>query len=64
VIQARHKADVLQGMISTLEQRKKAMESLLSLLMGEFFSVPKLPSGGAKRIHESKAERAFNRKAK
>lgn len=49
VINAKHQMDVLQATVTTLDQRKSCIEALLKLLLGEFYSMPKIPN-------ETKAE--------
>lgn len=45
-IRAKHKVDVLQAAVSTIEHRKRVMEMQLELLVREFWAMPKMPQGG------------------
>ncbi len=44
VLAAKHKMNLLQAAVNTLEQRKACIEALLKLLLGEFWAMPKLPN--------------------
>ena len=45
VINTRHAVDVLEGMVSALEHKKKALEMEVQLFLADYFSEPRNPKG-------------------
>ena len=45
VINTRHAVDVLEGMASALEHKKKALEMEVQLFLADYFSEPRNPKG-------------------
>lgn len=52
VIEARHDVDILQAAVGSLEQRRKALEHLVTLLMANYFASPRAPDGAKDRMRE------------
>ena len=50
---ARHKADVLQGAVVSLDQRKRMLEKLIELWMAGYFASPKVPGDMREQMDES-----------
>ena len=42
ILEIKHNTDILQAAIYTFEHRKKALENLVTLLLGNFYSMPKI----------------------
>ena len=52
IIQAKHKVDVIQAAVTSMDHRRKALEGLVSLYLANYFSNPKAPKGSEDRMDE------------
>jgi hypothetical protein len=50
---AKHVVDVLEGLINTLEHRKRTLENLVTLHGQNYFSKPKSPKGYGREMEDS-----------
>ena len=50
VIEARYNLDIFQAAATALDHRKKALESLVSLHLANYFSKPKAPEGAKDKM--------------
>lgn len=60
VIDANYRVDKLKGDLTTLEHRKKGLETLASLWSQSYFSTPRAPAGMQAKLEQSKMEKAFS----
>lgn len=54
----KHNVDVLQVAVDTLDQRKKALENLVSLRLADYYSEPRMPKNGSDEYQKRRARTA------
>lgn len=66
VNKAKHRQDVLQGVVNTLDHRKKALEDMVALWSQSYFAAPKVPESARTGDFTAKVDRSTlsGRKAK
>ena len=63
VIKAKHKTDLLESAVKTLDHRKKAIEDLVTLRLKDYFSEPRLPKNDAgEYMRDAKRDAAFGKR--
>jgi len=45
VVEARHRLDVVNGIVTALDHKRKALESLVSLHLSSYYASPRAPEG-------------------
>jgi len=62
--EARHKVDLLEGVVKTLDQRKRALENLVDLHGQQYFSVPATKNKELKEAVDRQSKSRSYRRAK
>lgn len=62
VLSAKHNMDLLQALMHALEDRKKALEHLVSLWTKSYFAEPQAPEGAKELIDKMEDKRLFGKK--
>jgi hypothetical protein len=52
LINAEYLVDVLVATVAAIEHRRKALEDLVRLWLGDYFSAPRAPEGAQEKMHE------------
>lgn len=58
---ARHRVNILQGAVVALDHRKKALEKLVDLWMGGYYSTPRVKGETRERFEETRTAHAFTK---
>ena len=58
-IEARHHHEVLQAAIGAMDHKKKALESLVSLWLADYFATPKAKGASKQRMEEESVKKAY-----
>lgn len=61
MIEAKHEVGILSAATEACEQRKKALEGLVSLFLADYYSSPKAPDNGREAIGRLERDAAFGR---
>jgi len=63
VIRCRHRMDILQAAVTSLDNRKKALEKLVELRLADYYSKPRAPKGAKEKMGEVE-KRAVRRRGR
>lgn len=61
-IEAKYEVGIIQAAVDALDQRKKALENLVTLHGQNYFAEPRTPKGMGEEVGEMKRSAAFNRR--
>jgi len=61
-LDTKHRVNILQIAVDTLEHRKKALENLVQLWLASYFAQPQLNGEQGKRMKEVQSMKAFKKK--
>lgn len=64
IINARHKVDLIQSIVSSLDHRKYALQDLVKLRLADYFSEPKAGEGAREQMGKVVRDTAFGSKTK
>jgi hypothetical protein len=64
VIDAKHKVDILQAAVDTLDHRKAGLENAVRLHLANYYSTPKKPEEGREQLGRAERDAVFGKKAK
>lgn len=64
VLKAKHRVDILQANIETLDHRKKALENMVQLLSMDYFASPRAEGSSREAVEDLKYKKAFKKGVK
>jgi hypothetical protein len=61
LLDARHKVDILEAAVAAIDQKKRALESLVQLQLADYYSKTKAPKEAESKVEDSVRRRALER---